>query len=392
VCRLIYNYTAFFVKNQPSFLAIFLTYAYISAMNTALPNLIGLTQTQLERFAQSIGEKPYRGRQLFRWLYGNGARTFDDMTDLGKELRQRLENQARITLPLLSDTRWSSDGSTVKCLMELHDGHRIESVWMDEEVRQTLCLSSQAGCALGCRFCATGKLGFGRDLTPGEIVGQLLVMESVTGRRPTNLVMMGMGEPLLNLDNVLPTLPIFMAGDGFAISHRRITISTCGIIPGIQRLAQEKVKCKLAISLNATDQQTRAELMPIAKKFPLDALLQSVREYAKTTRYRVTFEYVLIAGINDRDEDALRLPKLLKGIPSKINLILWNSTDQPYRPPGSNRMEQFEKTLRQHKIHVSIRKSRGADIAAACGQLAGGQDISTSTEPKIHSDKESVKK
>ncbi len=340
-------------------------------MGTAPPNLIGFTKQQLEQFAESIGEKPYRGRQLFRWLYGSGVRSFDAMTDLGKELRNRLHNQARIALPLLVDTRWSEDGSTVKCLMELHDGHRIESVWMDEEARQTLCLSSQAGCELGCRFCATGKLGLGRDLTPDEIVGQLLVMESITGRRPTNVVMMGMGEPLLNLDNMLPTLPIFVAGDGFAVSHRRITLSTCGIIPGIERLAHEEVKCKLAISLNATDQDTRVKIMPIARKYPLEDLLNAVREYAKTTRYRVTFEYVLIAGVNDRDEDAMMLPKLLKGIPSKINLILWNPTDQPYQPPGKDRLARFEEALRQHKIHVSIRKSRGADIAAACGQLAG---------------------
>ncbi|KPL06377.1 hypothetical protein AMJ86_08670 [bacterium SM23_57] len=340
-------------------------------MKTISRNLLGLTKPQLEKFVGSIGVKPYRGRQLFRWMYGHGVTKFQDMTDLGKDLRSQLERTARITLPTLVTSQWAEDGSTVKCLMELQDGHRIEAVWMDEEVRQTLCLSSQAGCALGCTFCATGSVGFGRNLTPDEIIGQLMIAESVVGRRPTNIVFMGMGEPLLNLDNVLPTLPIMTAGDGFAISHRKITLSTCGIIPGIQRLAKENVKCKLAISLNATDQDTRVRLMPIAKKYPLDDLLRAVKAYAHTTRYRVTFEYVLIAGENDRDEDALRLPKLLKGIPAKINIILLNPTDLPYQPPSEDRVSYFETLLRRHKIHVSFRKSRGAEISAACGQLAG---------------------
>jgi 23S rRNA (adenine2503-C2)-methyltransferase len=333
-------------------------------------NLMGMTKAQLEAFAESIGQKPYRGRQLYRWMYGKGVVSFDDMTDMGKGLRSQLSEVAEIRLPKSIDSRWSRDGS-VKCLMELYDGHRIESVWMEEERRQTLCLSSQAGCGLGCKFCATGQLGLGRNLTPDEIVGQVLVVESVVGRRPTNVVFMGMGEPLLNLDHLLPTLPILVDGDGLAVSHRRITMSTCGIIPGIRRLAKERVRCKLAISLNATDQGTRVQLMPIAKKYPLDALMAAVREYSMTTRYRVTFEYVLIDGINDRDEDAFRLPKLLRGIPSKINLIVYNVTDLPYRAPSEARIARFEGLLRQHKVHVSFRKSRGVDISAACGQLAG---------------------
>jgi 23S rRNA (adenine2503-C2)-methyltransferase len=339
-------------------------------MDIEKTNLFGFTKTQLEEFATSIGQPAYRGRQLFRWMYGQGVTDFGEMTDLGKALRDDLSQKARITLPVLVNTQWSEDGSTVKCLLECPDGQRIEAVWMDEEVRQTLCLSSQAGCALGCTFCATGALGFGRNLTPDEIIGQVIAMEKAAGRRPSNIVFMGMGEPLLNFDNVLPTLSILTAGDGFAISHRRITLSTCGIIPGIQRLAKEDVKCKLAISLNATEQETRARLMPIARKYTLDALLNAIREYSKTTRYRVTFEYVLIAGVNDSDDDALRLPKLLKGIPSKINLIILNPTDQPFQPPSQERINSFESLLRQHKIHVSFRKSRGADIAAACGQLA----------------------
>ena len=340
-------------------------------MKNDYQNLLGLTKPQLEEFSQSIDQPAYRGRQLFRWMYGRGVTSFDDMTDLGKELRCHLKETSAIFLPTMVDTRWSSDGSTVKCLMELRDGKRIESVWMEEDDRYTVCLSSQTGCGLGCRFCATGNLGAGRNLTPDEIIGQLLVLEKATGRRPTNLVFMGMGEPLLNLDNLLPTLPILTAGDGFAISHRRITLSTCGIIPGIQRLAKENVKCKLAISLNATNQETRARLMPIAKKYPLNDLMHTIRDYAKTTRYRVTFEYVLMTGENDRDEDALRLPKLLQGIPAKINLIVLNPTDLPFHPPSEERVARFEMLLRRHKIHVSFRKSRGADISAACGQLVG---------------------
>jgi 23S rRNA (adenine2503-C2)-methyltransferase len=334
-------------------------------------NLLGLTKPELEEFSRSFDQPLFRGRQLFRWMYGHAVTSFDDMTDLGKALREQLKEYAVIRLPKLLNSQWSSDASTVKCLLELHDGKRIESVGMEEDDRHTICLSSQAGCGLGCRFCATGKLGLGRNLTPDEIVGQFLVVEKVSGQRPTNIVFMGMGEPLLNLDNLLPTLPIFMAGDGFAISHRRITLSTCGIIPGIQRLARENVKCKLAISLNATDQATRARLMPIAKKYPLDDLMRAIRDYAKTTRYRVTFEYVLIAGDNDRDEDTVRLPKLLRGIPAKINLIVLNPTDLPFQPPSEEQASHFETLLRRHKIHVSIRKSRGADISAACGQLVG---------------------
>jgi len=340
-------------------------------MTTEAPNLLGMTKPQLEEFAKSIGQPAYRGRQLFRWIYGQGVTDFQGMTDLGKALRDDFSRTARISPPTLVNSQWSNDGSTFKCLVECRDGQRIETVWMDEDVRQTLCLSSQAGCGLGCTFCATGALGFGRNLTPDEIIGQVMIMESVVGRRPSNIVFMGMGEPLLNLDYVLQTLPILTAGDGFAVSHRRITLSTCGLIPGIQRLAKENVKCKLAISLNATDQDTRVRLMPIARKYPLDALLKTVRDYSKTTRYRVTFEYVLIAGENDNDDDALRLPKLLKGIPSKINLIILNPTDQPFQPPSPDRIHHFETLLRSQKIHVSFRKSRGADIAAACGQLAG---------------------
>jgi 23S rRNA (adenine2503-C2)-methyltransferase len=339
-------------------------------MKPEITNLLGFTKSQMEEFATAIGQPAYRGRQLFRWMYGQGVTDFQEMTDLGKALRDDLSQKARITLPSMVNTQWSEDGSTVKCLLECHDGQRLESVWMDEEVRQTLCLSSQAGCGLGCTFCATGTLGFGRNLTPDEIIGQVMAMENAVGRRPTNIVFMGMGEPLLNLDNVLPTLSILTAGDGFAISHRRITLSTCGIIPGIQRLAKEDVKCKLAISLNATDQETRARLMPIAKKYTLDALMKAVRNYVKTTRYRVTFEYVLIADVNDSDDNALRLPRLLKGIPSKINLIILNRTDQPFQAPSQERIHSFETLLRSHKIHVSFRKSRGTDIAAACGQLA----------------------
>jgi 23S rRNA (adenine2503-C2)-methyltransferase len=344
---------------------------YILTVKPTPRNLLGLTKPELEAFATSIGQQVFRGRQLFRWIFGQGVTDFQKMTDLGKDLRAQLTDVATVTLPKLVKTQWSNDGSTVKCLMELHDGHRIESVWMDEDVRQTLCLSSQAGCALGCSFCATASLGFNRNLTPDEIIGQVMVMESQVGRRPTNIVFMGMGEPLLNLDNVLSTLPILTAGDGFAISHRRITLSTCGIIPGIQRMMEENVKCKLAISLNATDQETRARLMPISKKYPLDDLLNAVREYSKSTRYRVTFEYVLMAGENDRDEDAIRLPKILKGIPAKINLIILNPTDLPYQPPSQEQVSHFETLLRRHKIHVSFRKSRGTDIDAACGQLAG---------------------
>ena len=333
-------------------------------------NLRDLRHSEVEALIAEIGEPRFRVDQIFRWVHARGATSWDQMTDLPAALRQRLAAAATLE-PLALDLVQRSHDGTQKLRLRTHDGKLIESVLIPEDDKLTLCVSSQVGCALDCNFCATAKLGFGRQLLPGEIVGQIYQAKTMTQQRITNLVFMGMGEPLHNLKNVQAAIETLTHELGANFSHRKITVSTAGLVPGIEKLGASPLHVNLAISLNATTDEVRDQVMPINKKWNLAALLGAVRRYPLERRRRVTFEYVLLAGVNDTDADAARLPRLLRGIPSKVNLIPWNPhPGAPYQRPAWERVEAFQNRCKAGGLAVYVRRPRGDDIAAACGQLA----------------------
>ncbi len=356
-------------------------------------NLKGLTLTELEEFCISIGTQRYRGKQLFDWLYAKEVATFGEMTSLSRLLQGRLAENAVIDSIRMVDSQTSAGDGTRKYLFELADGARIESVLIpprtafigteagreEEQRRLTLCVSTQAGCPLDCRFCATAAMGLVRNLTPGEIIDQVLQVKKDSGRKITNIVFMGMGEPLLNYDNVMKSIGIIT--NGMDIAARRLTISTAGIVPKIRQMADEGRKVKLAISLHTLDENERTALMPINRKYPVERILEAAGYYYRKTRSRITFEYILFDGRNDRDEDIARLVRLSRKIPCKINVIPFHSIasvraggghpgEPSLRASARERMEQFVSTLREAHVTVFIRSSAGEDIDAACGQLA----------------------
>lgn len=328
-----------------------------------------LSRQELGEFIMRQGLESFRARQLFHWLYQKNVTDFSQMTTLKKEIREAFREVAEINLLNAVSIASSQIEPTHKFLFALPDGNRVESVYMEEAKRRTICVSSQVGCALNCDFCATGKMGFRRNLSVGEIVDQVLWIERYTGKEATNIVMMGMGEPFLNFDAVIRAAELFSDPEGIAISKRKITISTAGIVPGIERFTQEGHRFKLAISLNATTDEIRKKLMPIAKKYPLSQLLTAVKKYTDNSPYRVTFEYLLIAGVNDSLQDAKRLRKLLAHIPCKINLIPYNSVDSRYQSVSDRRLNEFIQELATFSAPVTVRRSKGLDIQAACGQL-----------------------
>jgi len=335
--------------------------------------LKGLTLDELEEVAESLGLKRYRGRQLASWIYGRGETAFDEMTDLSLEVRRQLCSTARISsLTQVAETR-SPNEETVKYLFELGNGMRVETVLMRDGDRRTLCVSSQVGCALDCSFCATGKMGFRYDLTAGEIVDQLLTIRRLhpDRQRPvTHVVMMGMGEPLLNYEAVLKSIRLMNLELGPGLGMRRVTVSTAGHVPGIVRLAEEKIQVGLAVSLNASNDNQRSSIMPINRKWPIAALLDAVRTYTRMGNRRVTFEYVMLKGFNDSDEDAQRLIQLLNSIRCKVNLIPWNPiAGQDYGRPDPEGVERFANILRSGTLTATVRYSKGVDIGAGCGQL-----------------------
>jgi len=336
-------------------------------------NLMGMTLEEIEEFIQGLGKERYRARQLFRWIYRKGATDFGVMTDLSKSFREELSRIARIGGVREVRRLVSEDRTAAKFLFRLEDGAYVESVLIRDDDRRTVCLSSQVGCPLRCRFCATGQMGFHRNLTAGEIVGQLLHVRRVLwedGEDLTNVVLMGMGEPLLNYDQVLKAVRLIRHEMGITLGARRITLSTAGVVPGIERLAEEGVPLGLAISLNATDDATRTELMPINRRYPIGVLIRAAKDFARTYKRRITFEYVLIHGVNDSLGDALRLADLLRGIPCKINLIPYNPIpDAPFRRPPMEQVLRFQEVLLSHHYTATLRDSRGRDIQAACGQL-----------------------
>jgi 23S rRNA (adenine2503-C2)-methyltransferase len=337
-------------------------------------DLKDLTLPELTEFVVSLGLKPFRAGQIFAWLYRPGIRTFGQMTDIAKEVRQQLAGVATISHLEVAKEERSADG-TVKFGLRLDDNEIIESVLIPEEERHTLCVSSQVGCAMGCGFCLTGTMGFKRNLRPSEIVGQVNAASdwlASQGKPPrlNNLVFMGMGEPLLNFDNLVAALKILMEQRGHDFSGRRITISTCGIVPKIKALG-EAVPVNLAISLHAADDAIRDQLMPINKTYPLDQLLAACREFPLPPRRRIMMEYILIKDLNDSPEQARKLIKRLHGLRCKINLLPYNENEVfPYQRPPEERMEVFQRILRDAGITTLIRTSRGSDISAACGQLA----------------------
>jgi 23S rRNA (adenine2503-C2)-methyltransferase len=339
-------------------------------------DLKNMNRQQLVRYVEMLGQPSFRAEQLLAWLYRPGITDFAQMTDLAKELRAILAQRARISRFENPLVEISQDGA-VKFGFTLEDGGMIESVLIPEEDRNTLCVSTQLGCAMGCTFCVTGRMGFTRNLKTSEIVNQVCAVgdwmrENGKGEL-SNLVFMGMGEPLANLDNLLTALSILTEQRGLDFSNRRITVSTSGLVPQMLEFGKRS-EVNLAVSLHAVDNATRSKLMPINRKYPLEELLEACKQYQMKKRQRIMFEYVMLEGVNDSDSTADKLAELLRGIPCKINLLVVNATEgSPYRSPGMDRILRFQEILRRRGYAVFIRQSRGEDISAACGQLAAGK-------------------
>lgn len=340
-------------------------------------NLLGLDRNAMQDYFASLGEKSFHARQVLQWIYQRGVTDFEKMTDLRIALRQTLAERAVVAVPEVAREQQSEDG-TRKWLIQLADGNCVEAVFIPEEDRGTLCISSQVGCMLTCTFCATARQGFSRNLTSSEIIGQLLVADSILigeqyGERPiSNVVLMGMGEPLLNYDAVLSALRLMLDDLSFGLSRRRVTLSTAGVVPGIDRLA---IDCpvSLAISLHAVTDSLRDQLVPLNRKYPIAVLLNACERYLRNdSRRRITFEYVMLDNVNDSVEDARRLASLLEDIPSKVNLIPFNNVPGiAYRCSTPETIARFREELMTKGLTTITRRTRGADIAAACGQLAG---------------------
>jgi len=335
--------------------------------------LTDLSYEQLQDWVIGQGEQPYRAQQLFQWIYHSLASDFADMTNLPTHFRRRLADVAQVQALQPLETVTSANGLTSKILFRLRDGETIESVLMFYEGRHTACISSQVGCAIGCPFCATGQSGFERNLSAGEIVGQVLYFAGQLRGQDTpitNVVLMGMGEPLANYDAVLRATRILHDPRGFGLGARRFTISTVGLVPGIKRLAREKLAVGLAVSLHAADDALRDRLVPVNRRYPISGLMEACREYVRHTGRRISFEYVLIDGVNDDAEQARKLGRLLHGLLCHVNLIPLNPTaDSEYQPSRRERIQAFRRTLNRMGIANTVRLARGIDVQAGCGQL-----------------------
>ena len=346
-------------------------------------NLLGKSPDELRDFLQKMGEPAYRGAQIYHALHAERRFDFGEMTNLPAALRERLAREASIELPRILRTYHSDDG-TVRYVLALgapdpENANQtvkpatVETVFMPEENRQTICISTQAGCAVDCHFCLTATLGLIRNLTPGEIIGQvsLALKENRATLKPqTNVVLMGQGEPLLNYEPVIAALRILLDPNGLAISPKHTTLSTSGIIPGIEKLGTEKIRPKLAISLNASSNEQRDAIMPINRKYPIEKLIEACEQYPLRPWEHLTFEYVLLGGFNDSPEDARRVARLLANVRAKVNLIPWNPGELPFEKPDPARVEEFRKILTDKGVRAFVRFSRGQDVMAACGQLA----------------------
>ncbi|AHG80258.1 Ribosomal RNA large subunit methyltransferase N [Mannheimia varigena USDA-ARS-USMARC-1388] len=342
-------------------------------------NLLNLNRQEMRELFAEMGEKPFRADQLMKWIYHFGEDNFDNMSNINKVLREKLKRIAEIKAPEVAVEQRSADG-TIKWAMQVGD-QRIETVYIPEDDRATLCVSSQVGCALACTFCSTAQQGFNRNLSVSEIIGQvwraskIIGNFGVTGVRPiTNVVMMGMGEPLLNMNNVIPAMEIMLDDFAYGLSKRRVTLSTSGVVPALDKM-REQIDVALAISLHAPNDELRDVLVPINKKYNIKMLMESVNKYLEVSNAnhgKVTIEYVMLDHINDSTDHAHQLAEVLKNTPCKINLIPWNPfPEAPYGKSSNSRVDRFQKTLMEYGFTVTVRKTRGDDIDAACGQLAG---------------------
>ncbi len=342
-------------------------------------NLLNLDHKMMREYFDSIGEKPFRADQIMKWIYHFGYSDFEKMTNLNKKLREKLQRNTEIKAPEISEKQVSSDG-TIKYALKLEGGQEVETVWIPENDRATLCVSSQVGCALECTFCATAQQGFNRNLSSAEIIGQVWRVANdigatrIAGKRPiTNIVMMGMGEPLLNMKNLIPALDNMLNDLGYGLSKRRVTVSTSGVVPALDML-KEKIDCALAISVHAPNNALRDELVPLNKKYPLEEFLQAAGRYIDGSKAnkQATIEYVMLDHVNDSTDQAHELAHALKDLPSKINLIPFNPyPGSPYKRSSNSRIDRFDKVLQSYGLTVITRRTRGGDIDAACGQLAG---------------------
>lgn len=333
----------------------------------------GMNQTELQDLCVEAGESKFRGEQLFEWMYRHGISSFDSMLNINKSFRKHLEEHCVLQTLEVEKNIHSKEDESVKILFKTWDGHFIETVSMVDKDRHTVCISSQAGCALDCTFCATGRLGLKRNLTTGEIVDQLIYVRENIDHPITNIVFMGMGEPFHNYGNVINAADIFHSPKGFNLAATRITISTAGLLPQINQFINEKQRYKLAISLNAAYDEKRNHIMPINKKWNIKELIKAGKKYSNQKKRLIMFEYVLLKGINDSGEDALELARLLQGIPCKLNLIPYNETDGKYQRSDEKVITHFSNILHQNRdgYRVLVRWSKGQDINAGCGQLVG---------------------
>ena len=344
----------------------------VSAFSSLVPmNLAELDRPELEAALQHLGAPKYHGAQIFHWMYRRGVTAFADMTDLPKPLRAKLQAEWTIETPRLGLLKTSEDG-TVKYLLELPDRLKIESVYIPDTPSQSFCVSTQVGCAMACAFCLTGKMGLVRQLTAGEIAGQVRVLAQKTGLAGSsfNIVLMGMGEPLHNYDATMKALRILADERGLGVKPKRVTLSTVGLLPALERLATEPLMPNLAISLHATNDEVRNALVPLNKRYDLEALIAVCERFPVAKRRRITFEYVLLADVNDTPDDARRLVRLLSNIKAKVNLLPLNEAPGiPFNRPSDERVNAFARLLSERGLVVSVRRSRGRDIRAACGQL-----------------------
>ena len=340
-------------------------------MSQARTDLAELEIGEIEAALERHGVARFHARQLYRWIWKRGISDIDRMTDLSRADRETIKGEFIVSTPRIVGDEQSIDG-TRKLVLELGDSRRIESVFIPDTPSMTFCISTQVGCAMACGFCLTGKMGLVRNLTPGEIAGQVRVLAAATGmlEHTFNIVLMGMGEPLHNYDNTMKALRMLHGEHGLAVSPRRVTLSTVGIVPGLERLAHEPLMPNLAISLHATTDELRSRLVPPNRKYALEDILEVCRRFPLKRRSRITFEYVLLAEVNDSPEDARQLARLLHGIRAKVNLIPLNPAPGiPFDRPSDDRVDRFAQILADRHLTVSVRKSRGQDIRAACGQL-----------------------
>jgi 23S rRNA (adenine2503-C2)-methyltransferase len=345
-------------------------------MSSTKTNLLNLSRAEMEVFFAGLGEKAFRASQVFKWIFQYGVDDFDQMTNLSKNLRAKLKNVAEIRAPRIVFDQASDDG-THKWVLEIDSGNHIETVFIPEQGRGTLCVSSQVGCALACTFCSTAQQGFNRNLSTAEIIGQLWAANQALGYEPqgeriiSNVVMMGMGEPLLNFDNVVRAMDIMMDDFGYGLSKRRVTLSTSGVVPAIDRLRAVS-DVSLALSLHAPNDALRDELVPLNRKYPIKEVLDACRRYVGKDRRRITVEYVMLDGVNDSLAHANELVRLLKDVPAKVNLIPFNPFPQTqYRCSSKQVIDRFRDVLMRNNLMTVTRKTRGDDIDAACGQLVG---------------------